>query len=497
MENNQTSYSQILKASSTMGFASALNMLFGFIRMKFAAIILGVTGVGILSGLTSIQSFFIALSNLGIQSSSIRELSFAISKNDNKLIGDTIKSLKTVSWFTGILGLFGMPLIAPFLSQFTFGNLKFVWDISALGIVILFTNLSGAYLALLQSMRKLRVLAKITIFSSFISSIAAVILYYSLGIKGVVPSLICISIVTFILSWKFSKQIHIPISGDNILKSISLSKEMIKLGFVFMWNVLLGNAIIYAIVALLTKYENIQSVGYYTAAFSISGMFVNFILNAMASDYYPKLTGVSEDFSTMNVMVNNQIEIGILMALSGLIATISFSPLIIEVAYNDQFMPAIDMVPWFILGCFGRIVSWPMGYIILSLARKKMFFITESFFSILHLLFVIIGILIFGLKGVAIAFFSLYLVYTIVIYIMSNKLTGFSFEKNVINLIVKAFFFLLVVILSYQLLPLFVGGCIRILMFVISFFYCLRILTKRLGPRHFLSIISKKYFLIK
>jgi len=46
--NPEKSYSQILKASSIMGGAAGINMILVMVRVKFAAVLIGTTGVGLL-----------------------------------------------------------------------------------------------------------------------------------------------------------------------------------------------------------------------------------------------------------------------------------------------------------------------------------------------------------------------------------------------------------------------------------------------------------------
>jgi len=43
----QSSYAQILKSSSIMGGAAGINLLLGMVRVKFAAMLIGVSGVGL------------------------------------------------------------------------------------------------------------------------------------------------------------------------------------------------------------------------------------------------------------------------------------------------------------------------------------------------------------------------------------------------------------------------------------------------------------------
>ena len=69
---------------------------------------------------------------------------------------------------------------------------------------------------------------------------------------------------------------------------------------------------------------------------------------------------LGRDHGAMRRMVNEQTEIGLLLALPGLFATVALAPWIIRVFYTAQFAGAAELLQWFVLGCLGRVISWPM-----------------------------------------------------------------------------------------------------------------------------------------
>ena len=54
-----------------------------------------------------------------------------------------------------------------------------------------------------------------------------------------------------------------------------------------------------------------------------SSVYVAVILNAMFTDFYPRLTAAAEDPQQFSALVNHQIEVGALLALPGILATIT------------------------------------------------------------------------------------------------------------------------------------------------------------------------------
>jgi len=413
-----------------MGGAAGINMLLGMVRIKFAAVLIGTTGIGLLANFSAIQGLVGTLFGLGIQSSAVREVAAAVGKGDDNSIGRAVLTLRRICRLTGIAGMLAMMALSPLISQLTFGSDQYTLDIAALGVIILFANLSGGQTALMQGMRRIGDMARANVYGAIFATFAAIGFYTWLGLRGIVPALVAIAAMQLALSWYFARRLPVPAVQLSWRETLSEAGGIVKLGLVFMWNGLLGSAVTYFTVTLITQQISLQAVGLYSAAFALSGIFVNFVLSAMSADYYPRLTGVANDNVAVNRMVNEQTEIGLLLAVPGLIATIGLAPWVIPLFYSEEFMPAVELLQWFIMGCLGRVISWPLGYVMLALGKSSWLFLSELMMHILHILLIIMGLKFFGLLGVGIAFMLMYIIHVPVTYFIAKALTNFKWQKE-------------------------------------------------------------------
>lgn len=427
---SKSSYAQILKASSIMGGAAGINLLLGMLRVKFAAVFIGTTGVGLISSFGALQGLIGTLAGLGIQSSAVREIAAAVGKGDDQAVGRAVLALRRICWLTGLVGMAAMMLLAPLLSQLTFGHRDYTLDIAALGVIILFGNLSGGQMALIQGMRRIGDMARANIYGAAAGTVAAIGFYAALGPRGIIPTLLAVSAIQLALSFHFARRVPVPKVSLTWRQTFAEASGMVRLGLVMMWNGLMGSAVAYLTVTLITQHEGTQAVGLYSAAFALSGMFVNFVLGAMGADYYPRLTGVASDKPAMVRMVNEQTEIGLLLALPGLLATMALAPWILQIFYTREFLGAIELLQWFILGCLGRVISWPMGYIMLALGKSSWLIASESVMHAIHVLFIFFGLKIFGLVGVAQSFVLLYVIHILVTLFIGRKLISFFWSNR-------------------------------------------------------------------
>jgi antigen flippase len=482
--NSSKSYSQILKASSIVGGAQGISLLLGMVRMKFVAILIGPLGVGLVGTYQVIQSMVATVSGFGIQTSAVRDVSIAVANGDKESIGRIILTLRRISLFTGLLGAFVMVALAKVLSRYTFGSDEYVIEIAMLGVTILLGNIQGGQIALIQGMRRIGDLARLNVIGAVAGTIVSICLYTLLGLRGIIPALLLLALIQLIASWYFARKIAVPKVAMSWMESLSAAGGMVRLGFALMMSAMLVIIVAYQTRVFITTEVSLEAVGIFSAAFALSGMFINFVLGAMGADYYPRLTAISNDKMEMNKLVNEQTEIGLLLAVPGLVATLSLAPWIIKVFYTSEFLPAVGLLQWFILGCLGRVISWPMGFTLLALGKGKWFVTTEIAANLIHLSLVWAGLFVFGLEGVSIAFFTLYVLYVVGMLMVCHHLTGFFWSSTTLELLI---FLLPVVALTFiavRFLPIGPATLVGVVILFVTSLFCLRGLVQRIGYEH-------------
>ena len=147
----------------------------------------------------------------------------------------------------------------------------------------------------------------------------------------------------------------------------------------------------------------------------------------------------------MNQIVNEQTEVGLHLTITGMLICYTTAPFLIEIFYSKEFLLASELLQQFVLGCFGRVISWPLGFIILALGKSKLFLLSELSINILHLSLVWLAVNYFSIEETAIAFFITYIVYTIFMLFTSYQLIGFKWETKVVKLIILSLFKFLII----------------------------------------------------
>ena len=468
-------------------------MILGMLRTKFAALLIGVGGVGLAATFGTTNKLIETITSLGIGGAAVRDISSALANNDQQAIGRTVLSLKRLCWFTGLLGMLVTVALSPLIGTLTFGSDVHNLEIASLGLIVLFFNVSIGQMALIQGARRIGDIARIKVASAAIATAITICLYLWLGERGIVPALVISSLIQLAMSSYFAKHVPVPVVKMSWRESVNEASSIVKLGFAMMWAVLMFNLVNYARVTMITNQIDLKAVGYYSAAFALSGMFVNFVLQAMGTDYYPRLAALVDDEHSMGKLVNEQVEISLLLAVPGLLATLFIAPWIIHVFYTSEFLPAVGLLRWFILGCLASVVSSPLTYILYVMGRSKWVVLSQTLYYSVYIA-VLWGLLsVLGLKGVAIAHLIMSILYIFFIYAITKRLASFCWNRQVLRMMFNIFilFTCALVFVSHASLMVstIVGTCVAICTTII----CLKSLIIRVDSE---SKIIKKIIAI-
>ncbi len=492
MSSEKKSYSRIMKSSSLIGGAQGVNMLIGMVRVKFVAILIGPVGVGLAGTYNATIQFMGMVAGLGLQSSAVRDIVESVASGDEEHVGRVVLTLRRMCWLTGGLGSLAVGLFSRKLSQVTFDSPDYALEISLVGVTILFANVKGGQMAVIQGMRRIGDLARLNIIGTIAGSAVSVGLYAWLGLKGVVPAIVLLGLIQLMASWWFARRISIQPVTMGWVESFRTAGGMVRLGLAFMWSGMLVAGVAYLTRVLIAREIDLLAVGIFTAAFNLSGMVVNFILGAMGADYYPSLTAINSDHERMRTLVNQQTEVGLLLALPGLLGLLALAPWIIRVFYSGDFGQAADLLQWFSLGCLGRVMSWPMGFILLAKGATRLFAFTQTILHVTHAGLILLFFNLVGLEGVAIAYPVLYGVSIFLHLFLSSRLIRYRWNSGVLKLLFVIMPVLFVTFIATKLLPLFPATTVGFFATAGTSIFCLRGLVVRLGTQHRICRIAVK-----
>jgi enterobacterial common antigen flippase len=477
-------YTQILKSSVLIGGSTFFNVGLGIVRTKVMAMLLGPGGVGLMGLYSSVIDLAQSIAGMGINSSGVRQIAEAVGSGETARIARTATVLRRISVLLGILGAVLLATLCVPVSRWTFDTTEHAVGVALLGLAVFFRLISAGQEALIHGMRRIGDLARMAVFGSVFGTVLSIVLIYFFREQGVVPSLIGIAAMTLLTSWWYRRKIQIesvPVSSAEMGKEAG---ALLKLGFAFMASGILMMGAAYAVRIIVRDHSGLGAAGLYQSAWALGGLYVGFILQAMGSDFYPRLTAVASNHPECNRLVNEQAEVSLLLAGPGVVGTLTFAPLVIALFYTAKFGAAVDCLRWICLGMALRVIAWPMGFIVLAKGVQKIFFWTELAATAVNVGLAAILVQHYGLTGAGMAFFGLYVIHGIVIYFVVRRLSGFrwSAENKRIGLLVLSL--MGAVFGAFYVLPFWLATTLGTLATILSGIYSVRVLCQLVPLGH-------------
>ena len=460
MLNKNESKKQILKSSSIIGGASFITILIGLVQVKVLALLLGPAGIGLMGLLMTIMTLGSTLFGMGLGSSGVREL--ALNNQNVDKLNLVRKALFLANFLLGLLAVIVICFFKETLSERFFQSPDYQDSIAIISVGVFFTLVLSSQIALLQGLRKIIELAKVNIIGALSSTSIGLLIIWKFGESGLPFFIIVLPLASFIVALFYNRKLPKLVDSTVGFKQLkSQWRTMFILGFSFMLSSLMMIGSQFIVRYIINQKLNIESVGYFQAAWAISMTYISFVLSAMAADYYPRLTQKIHSKNEANGLVNEQTEIAIIFAAPVLIAMLTFAPIAIHLLYSSEFTASIEILRWQVLGDAFKVVSWPLSFIILAKGRSKLFFCTELLWNGSYVLLVYIGIHDFGIEITGYGFAISYLIYLFTVYTIAWSSNGFQWNrKNIKLILLLTLSTLSLLLLSYfsLLVTMFVGS---------------------------------------
>ena len=423
------SYRQILRSSTLMGSASLLNMVIGLVRTKLFAVWLGPSGVGLMGVLGTVVDLARSVAGLGLNQSGVRQIAESAATHDAARMARTAAALRATAYALGATGGLALALASPGVSQLTFGTPAHWPQVALLGAVLFCRLVADGYGALVHGMRRIADMARADLLAAFVGTVLAIGLVAVLHEDGVAPALLAIAAMSALTSWWMSRRAGLPAIAVPRAELAAEARALLRLGLAMMGGSLLTLGAAWAVRMILVRHDGLAEAGLYQSAWTLSGLVVGVILQAMGADFYPRLVSVARDDAEINRLVNEQTQVSLLLAGAGVMATMTLAPVAVPLLYSRAFGGTEEVLRWLCLGMTLRVLTWPMGYILVAKGASRRFVATEFVWAAAHVGLAALLIGAFGLAGAGMAFFAAYAVQAAVLVALVRRASGMRWSR--------------------------------------------------------------------
>lgn len=492
MAKKNSSYNQIIKSTSIFGGSQIINIILGFVRNKIVAILLGTAGVGLIGIYQSIVDMIRSVAGMGMDTGGIREIAAANGMEDKRGVNEMIAVIRWWIIVTACLGALVCLFFCYPISIWAFETPIYTLPIALLSVCIFFTMMNIGQNIIIQGMRDIPRLVKASIISNFSSLIISIPIYYLLGLKGIALSLVLGSLVSFIITFIYYRQLGIVKVHVPFRIAIKKGSRMLRLGFFIVLAGAVGTGSMFLIRTFLGRNLDLEAAGLFQAVFTITNVYLALILRSMGSDFYPRLCSIINIKAAARKLVNEQTYIVLVVSAPIVVGMILLSKVVLSALYSSEFTAATSLLQWQVVGTLLKVLSWPMGFVLLAKAKGSWHLFAEVLFYAVYLLGIYILLPFYTLEAVGISYLIAYIVYLLTVYIMTAKLNNFRWTSEVIYMALTSFILVIITFVVMQTLPTIPAYFIASVLFIAVLTYSLYKLNRVMDIKSIVNKIRKR-----
>ena len=432
MSDDGKSYRQILRSTSIIGGASVINILIGLVRVKVAAVLLGPAGIGLIGLFNNLIGTAANVAALGTGTVGTRQIAEAAGRDDAGAVAAARRALFWGTFALAAAGSLVFWLLRGTLATYVLGDPALSHEVGWIALGVGLTVAGGSQSALLNGLRRIGDLARVSVYSAAFATVlgvGALLLWHE---KGLLVYLLMTPLASFVVGhWYVARLPKLDTPPTPFREMTQQWATLARLGMAFMLAGLAGTVGQLVVRTLVQRELGVDALGYFEASWVISMTYIGFVLRAMGTDYYPRLTAVIHDHVAVNKLVNEQTEVALLLAGPVFLAMIGLAPWVIALLYASSFHPAAEVLRWQVLGDVLKICSWPLGFIILAAGDGRTFLLTESAAVAVFVLLTWLLLPFQGVVAIGFAFVGMYVMYLPFVYWLAQRRTGFFWTITV------------------------------------------------------------------
>lgn len=469
-----------MKSMMIIGSAQVVNILISVIRMKALAVLLGPSGVGLLSIYNSLQDMVQQTAGLGMGSSGVRQI--ASSRGEEATLSRVRRVLFAAHLVQGALALVAVWLLRAPLATWLFGDATRATEVGLIGVATLLALLGAAQTALLQGLRRIGDLGRVTVLAAFTGTVVGLAAVWMQGEGGLIWFILVQPLATVLVALHFTRRLPRPTAARlSVMETWEIWKPMAKLGAAFMLGGVATTVTLLLIRGRISQELGLDAAGHFAAAWGITITYVGFLLGAMGADYYPRLTEVIHDKVAAMQLVNDQAQLALAIGGPVLLLLIGLAPWVITLLYSEEFGPAVTLLQWQTVGNVFKLPGWALGFSIVAAARGKTFLLTQLNFNALFLLMLWPTLAPFGIQAAGPAFMIASILQFCLVTIIVRKIHGFRFQPLSLGLL-GLHAFLALALLSLALVAPLAAAVASLTLAAATGLIGLRVVLVKIGP---------------
>lgn len=412
----------ILRATMILSSSSLVSIVVGLVSAKAFALLLGPGGVGAMGLLQALVGLAGLLAGMGIGAGLVRMVAEALAQGDHPRVAALRRAVWLLLWLLGGLAVLVLFVCRGPISRWMLGGPEYAWSVALMAPALLFNLASGLQTSILNSYHRVGALARIGVLNSLLGTAVSLALVWRWREHGIAPAMIVggavgLGITTYYLKREPRRELPVPSHAD-VLRS---AWALLRFGAPYTASLLVGTGVQFVLPALILHTLGPESVGYHRAAISVSGVYLGFLLTAMAYDYFPRISAAAGEPVELVRLVNQQHRLVMLLTVPMILGMLALAPYLIPLVYTHSFTPAVEILEWQLVGDIFKFSSWTLGFVVLVRSGSATLFLVEFVSGANFLATSWLGMQLIGPAGLGVAFLATYIAHYLLVWAIVRR----------------------------------------------------------------------------
>jgi len=408
----------LIKTSILTTISTIVTVAAAFIINKVLAIYVGPSGLALVGQLKDFVRMITVFSNGATTQGVIKYTAEYETLEEKQHIFSTsiVIGLVCSLIISILLLMFSNSLSVLILKDSQYSSVFFVF-----GVTVCLFALNTILMSILNGQKEIKKYVLANIANSIASLLISILLIYKMSVIGALYAIVTNQSIVFFITIFFvvkSKWFKLEYFNQGVDK-----KSLMKLSKYSLMAI--TSAICVPISHLIIRNHigdtlGWDAAGYWQGIWYISSIYLMLITTPLAVYYLPKLSEI-QDKDELKKEIANGYKVIIPIVLVITLILFSTKEYVVMIAFDEKFMPMLNLFKWQLVGDVVKIASWILSYLMLAKAMTKYFIFTEIFFSLTFIFISLIMTKEFGLIGMTYSYVINYILYFLTMCLIVKK----------------------------------------------------------------------------
>jgi O-antigen/teichoic acid export membrane protein len=401
----------ILLAILRLGTGQVTALLCAAISVKILAVTVGPAGVGLYSLLRQIQQTLCALASMGGQNAVVQGVASRKGPEQDKFIVSVFLAVVAgTALVSAAVIVFAVPVAELLMGNNEAGVRLMRWivfPVIAGSLLIYFRGLLNGYMEIGG-----------VVGVNISAAVGSVLLAYPAAMaykSGHEESLILILAGSLSLGLLFglykarTKGCLSALASPAREFNYAAIRQFFTVALPSLIALLIGMGAVLAVRAAVVRWHGLPEAGQFDAAWSISLTFVIVFLTSLQTYLLPTISSYRSD-GEWRELLYRALRLSIIIAVPLLTVMVVAKPFIVRLLYSGEFVHALDLLRWTLIGDYLRVVGWILATTLVARADMRVYLANEVLWNAI---FVVLAMWLIpgGIAGAGPAYVSAYAIY--------------------------------------------------------------------------------------